>query len=295
MATRARNFMWTLNNYTDEEIEQLKNIPSKYNTWGYEKGINQTPHLQGVTLFNSLVSLKVVIGRMPKRVSKIQIIEHLQEAIDYCHKDGEIYEAGIRPLSQEQKGTCEKERHREINRLAKLGALIEIEEKYPDVWRRDYCKLKLIAKDHMAVPLPLDVVDNEWLFGPTGTGKTRSAFARYPTAYRKAADNHWWDGYQGQEVVIIDDFDKYHVKQGYHLKIWGDHYPFIAETKGGAMSIRPKKIIVTSNYSITEIWDDETTAGPLMRRFKEQLVKEHLYEVIKDFNQFKPSPNINKK
>lgn len=33
---RNRNFMWTLNNYTDEEVALLQAVDCKYMTWGYE-------------------------------------------------------------------------------------------------------------------------------------------------------------------------------------------------------------------------------------------------------------------
>jgi len=145
--------MWTLNNYTEQEIEDLKSVDCKYMTYGFEVGSESgLPHLQGATVFSTLKTVKQVIKLFPQRCSKIQIIEHLDQAIAYCHKDENIYEAGVRPLSQEAKGLTEIARHRDINSLAKLGKLDEIEEKYPDVWRRDYSKLKLIAKDHMALP-----------------------------------------------------------------------------------------------------------------------------------------------
>ena len=87
-------------------------------------------------------------------------------------------------------------------------------------------------EDYVEKPTTLSSLDNEWRYGPTGTGKSRTAHELYPDAYIKKANTKWWDGYINQEVVIIDDFDKYHVQLGYELKIWLDHYPFPAERKG---------------------------------------------------------------
>lgn len=50
------------------------------------------------------------------------------------------------------------------------------------------------------------------------------------------------------------------------MKRWLDRYPFQAQVKGGYMLARPKKIVVTSQYHPSEIWDDEKTVDAIMRR-----------------------------
>lgn len=146
------------------------------------------------------------------------------------------------------------------------GTLDEIE---PEIFVRHYNTLTKIAKDFQERPSDLEgEVRNLWYYGETGAGKTRAALAEFPDCYRKISNNKWWDGYQDEDHVLMDDFDKKHEYMGYNLKIWGDRYAFIAETKGSSRMIRPKKIIVTSNYHPKDIWSDDTTLGPILRRFK---------------------------
>ena len=99
--------------------------------------------------------------------------------------------------------------------------------------------------------------------------------------------NKWWNGYKFQEVCIIDDIDPTHKRWiGAFLKEWSDHYMFSAESKGGVMVIRPKIIVVTSQYSIGQVFtDSETgvrdveTVAALERRF----VSFNWYDGVPDF------------
>lgn len=83
-----------------------------------------------------------------------------------------------------------------------------------------------------------------------------------------------WDGYQQEPVVLIDDVDLTHRFLAPYLKIWAERFPFTAELKGSSARIRPRHIIMTSNYETKAIWPDyETLLTAIRRRFDEHVVR----------------------
>lgn len=109
---------------------------------------------------------------------------------------------------------------------------------------------------------------HDWFYGISGSGKSRCARESYPNAYLKGGRTKWWDGYRGEDVVLIEDLDRRDADyMVYNLKIWLDMYPFPAEVKGGSLGvIRPKHVVITSNWSPSELWKDKQDLDPILRR-----------------------------
>ena len=149
-------------------------------------------------------------------------------------------------------GEMEIERWERTWDLAKEG---RIEEIPADIRVRHYNTVTKIASRYQKPPPKLPKLDNLWIVGPAGTGKSTYVHNKYPGAFIKSFSK-WWCGYrpddEGHSVVILDDLHfKWADKE--MLKNWADVFSFVAETKGGSMQIRPKQIIVTSNYTIEQV------------------------------------------
>jgi len=270
----AKNWCMTINNYAESMngawFDQFFFPECVYLVVGKEVGESGTPHLQ---CFFSLKAKK----RMSS-LKKIFPTAHLEvkakkstmlEASDYCKKDGNFFEMGVLPDDGTKAGLKKiSDNYEETVELAKNGKLDEINAEH---LLKYYGTIKKIAHDNKKMPENLDWVEtpNIWIYGETGFGKShRAREILGEPFYTKIAANKWWDKYDGEEGVLIEDMDLTHSYMGYYLKIWADKYAFAVEVKCSADLIRPKVIIVTSNYPIERVFPDPSIHLPLMRRFK---------------------------
>lgn len=274
---KSRNWLFTCNRYNDDDESRIKELAGdlgvKYLVYGREKAPSTGhAHLQGFVIFRHARKFSGVktffqgLTHADLRVGDDKAVAMM----DYCKKGGDFVEFGDPPKTAQASGRAGGQKKQEswkvIVQKAKDGKFGWIEKHHPKIFTAHYRTFKQLHKDYGAMPKDEEEVTGVWIYGPAGAGKSHYAREKYGNFYDKPC-NKWFDNYQGEPHVLLDDFDDKHAILAHFLKRWADRYAFSAETKGGQINLRPKKVIVTSQYRIDEIWSDSYTRDALNRRF----------------------------
>lgn len=140
---------------------------------------------------------------------------------------------------------------------------------------QSYSALCRIRSDYMQ-PMALERTCQVY-WGPTATGKSRRAWNEAGLdAFPKDPRTKFWDGYQSEKHVVIDEFRG--VIDVANLLRWLDRYPVRVEVKGSSRILAATKLWITSNLSPDQWWPelDPFTYAAFRRRivvteFHEQL------------------------
>lgn len=236
-----RKWFITINNYTDDDIIRARNEIQKcrYGIFGREIGEkNHIPHIHIWLHYKSTRKWGKFSKMFPR--ANIQVGRGRDQDQIYIKKDNKFEEYGT-PEKQGERSDLKK-----IKECVELGGnmndILEIAENYQGIKMGEII-LKYKEKKRDINP-NLEVI---WYYGKSGTGKTRKVFEENenvfcPTTYK------WWDGYDGEEIVLLDDWrpDWCSYKQLLGLT---DIYPFRVETKGGSRQVKYKRIYITSHLA----------------------------------------------
>jgi len=265
--SKSRNFCFTINNYTEQDVQNILCTECKYVCFGKEIGESGTPHLQGYICFQN--------ARHFNALKKVHATAHWEvakglpsQAKAYCQKDGDFYEVGICPVDPSSKGLGEKRRWEEAFAAVQENRLEDVPK---DLLCRslksiEYAVSRVNASKLVIEDLPA-MGDNEWRWGDPKSGKSEGARKENPEYYVKIPRSKWWDGYNHEPCVIMEDLDPLSAKSAQFIKQLVDIYVFPVEVKNGTMKIRPKRVIVTSNYHPSDIFEGVDLEA-IMRRFK---------------------------
>lgn len=259
-----KNWVFTFNNYEgkEEEFSTALKQHAKYFIIGHEMGEQKTPHLQGFVSFiktHRLASLKKLFAKEihwePKKGTK-------QQAIDYCKKEGMYIEFGD---SGQQGHRTDCDRFMEL--VPKKRTFREICEIMPQAIRFPRA-FNMLRQDYDKFDSPkFRDVHVSVFIGPTGTGKTRAALEYDDWFKLDKANNLWFDGYNREDTLIIDDYNGF-IKYEHLLQLL-DVHPLRLEIKGGFTYAYWIKIVITTNHEINSWYPTMTDISPLERRIHE--------------------------
>lgn len=253
---QARRWFLTINNYSDEEIDIIKNMETVYTCIGKEEApTTGTKHIHVIMCFSKPKWKSTIKGKLPRARVEKMMAKTVEQAREYlikeCKGNPPYYESGEMP--------------KDINVAHTFKDYIEAcKDGTVDKESLMYCRYERFFQRFLPESTYEFLGDletkNVFIFGKPRTGKSRLvrdfARARGLRIYNKLA-NKWWDGYRDHEIVLLEDLDPPTAKMLVrHFKLWCDRYPFTAEFKGGSSTIEPKfYFIVTSNYRLSDCFD----------------------------------------
>lgn len=267
---RSRNYSYTLNNFTPDELTSLKSLEPKYHIIGNEVGENGTPHLQGYISFSNaktFTATKKILGpRVHLEASKGTGYDNFV----YCSKQKIEHEYGTRPEKTAQGKRNDMEQiHQAVQDGTKIKQMCD-EGLIGNYQQLKYAETlnKYYEKRRTTKPTV------KWFYGATGTGKTKTAYEEMEgltdidNIYVAMDTGKWWDGYDGQEYIIIDDMRGDFMKFHQLLKLL-DRYAYRVETKGSTRQFLGIHIIITSAYPPNEMFQTREDIQQLLRRIDE--------------------------
>lgn len=258
---QARNCVFTLNNYTEEEWFAIKAWKCDYLIVGKERGENNTPHLQGYVEWHSAKKWST-LKKLNSRIHWESRRGTAKQASDYCKKDGDFFESGEISNQGSRGDLAEVTTFITDNR----PTIEEVMMAYPVVYVKYARNLEKMV-DSVRMDERKEKPKVAYLWGKAGTGKTRTAMAIDPKNTYVKDNTKWWNGYTGQRVVIFDDWNPPPpgTQEWRNILTWLDRYPCSVETKGGYVKLNSEIMVVTSEYDPKEKYHDNSL-DQLMRR-----------------------------
>lgn len=288
---QARRFCFTLNNPSDSDrslIDQLKDYEHfRYLVYQIEKApTTGTEHVQAYIEFDAPHRFQRVLSLLPKGAHVESARGTAKQNVLYCTKSDtriagpfEFGEASFR--SQGRRSDL-------LDAVEALANASSLEEAILGDSAREACYVKYHRGLEKLATLKGKAVRRAArtrkrrvcvVWGPTGTGKTHSCYAKLQAEYPEEEpfiipDNsgRWFDGYVGQRGALIDDFraEDDLMPVSFFLR-FTDQYPISVPVKGGFVRWDPEVIYITTNRHPNTFYSDQdpNTRAAVQRRFTE--------------------------
>ncbi len=253
--------------YDPEGLQLFKSLCSQYWVVGNEIcPTSKRPHYQCYGQFGRRIRWNAIKKKL-KNVHFEEAKGNPESNFKYCTKDGNWEQFGEMEYSGKRNDLVKvKEMIKDGKSMSDIIESEELTLSYQTLKTAELMR-KYIAPKRNCKPTVI------WVYGHTGTGKTLWSVNEMS---EKLNDDYWissgtlqwWDGYDGQKGVIIDDFRGNHCEFAKLLR-YLDRYETRVPVKGAMVPLMASYIIVTSSQSPIDVYSSENVReniGQLLRR-----------------------------
>jgi hypothetical protein len=281
--SKTRKMVFTINNYTEADVEMVKELDCIACVAGLEVGEQGTRHIQGAVIWRNAKTFtaaqKLLCEKGKCATLKMKGTWAQQE---YCKKEGRV----IRDDEFAEVGQGRRTDIIALRDACKRGASdAELCDELPEEsakYQRFIGFARNAYREAGVVELPRGSKKlGTWMWseGPN-MGKTTWVRDKFgDDLYIKSGDR-WWDGYANHRVVMVDDPpQRWSSTFWANIKIWCQERPFLAQSGvgEGKRKIRFEEMYVCANKSPQDYFGEDFNEEIFRSRFKVVHVLSKLY------------------
>ncbi len=307
----ARKYQLTINNPADHGYthEQLRSILDQFPSLLYwcmcdETGEQGTPHTHVYAAFSN----SVMFDTMQRRFYGVHIEmakgSH-RENRDYVCKEGKWLDNAKHetnhPETFEEWGELPPDKSKSESQAAQILQMVKDGKSNLDIIDAiptAYAKVSYI--DKLRQDLLNDRHKDEWrklevtyIWGDTAAGKTRSVMEKhgYSQVYRVTNYEHPFDGYQGEDVILFDEF-RSSIKMS-DMLVYLDGYPVKLPCRYADKQACFTKVYIVSNIPLDKQYpnvqmDEPESYAAFLRRIHHQQHMTMDFALLPDDPDFNP-------
>lgn len=276
-----RDWMFTINNYTERDIAELAALYESDNNLIYLCAGKEvcpttgTPHLQCYAQWTNVKCRGQRFSYIRSRLTRAADISKMYSTREACRKytlkEGDaIIHGTFEPSKQGQnRGEAAK------SMLIEGKPMVEVATEHFGLYLRYHRGLEKFEKlvRCRKRSWKTEVI---FMYGPTGCGKSRLAHKLFPGICEMEFQNGFWSPYSGEEAVLWDDWHPSMISEHLFLRLT-DRYPMPIRQIGGWAQWCPRTIVITTNEHVSCLtprmsrriekvfaWDDITGEGPII-------------------------------
>jgi len=246
---------WCFTSYDTDGHPPFDNQLTVYITYQKERcPTTQRLHWQGYIELRTAATRATVKSILGSDGAHCELARGGDAAIDYCHKEETRVEG---PFEFGERGGPIGGRRTDLDavaeRVRRPGGLDWVVNNVPAMYIKYHRGIHALRNHFIGVRDPATPPDVRVYHGPSGAGKTRAVYdeQKHLGIYQKDGSK-WWDGYDGQGCILMDDWAGSDAVPPTELLKILDRYPHRVETKGGYVVLGPAIIILTSMISHEE-------------------------------------------